>query len=259
VMKDLYSFSRDEKEHEEFYENAKTAYHKIFDRLGMGDRTYLTFASGGSFSKYSHEFQTLSDAGEDTIYIDEEKNIAINEEVNTPEVIADLGLNKDKLRKEKSIEVGNIFKLGTRFSEPLGLTYKDSAGEDKPVIMGSYGIGPGRLMGTVVELTSDENGLVWPKEVAPFDVHLVEIVSTDPNVKGSTEELYEKLIKEGKEVLYDDRNIRAGEKFSDSDLIGIPTRVVVSEKTLTEGKFEVKDRKSGETAMLTEGELIKQI
>jgi len=257
LMKDLYSFNETEEDLEKFYEQAAEAYMRIFKRAGIGDKTYRTFAAGGTFSKFSDEFQTLSDAGEDTIYIDEEKNIAINEEVYTDEVIADLGLNKNKLRKEKSIEVGNIFKLGTRFSEALDLKYKTSDGEAKPVIMGSYGIGPGRLMGTVVELTSDENGLVWPEEVAPFDIHLVEIASDNPEVKKATEALYKKLVGAGKEVLYDDRDIRAGEKFSDSDLIGIPTRVVIGEKTLAEGKFEVKRRRGGETTMLTETELLK--
>ncbi len=258
LMKDLYSFNETQEDLDVFYEQTAEAYMRIFTRTGVGDKTYRTFADGGSFSKFSDEFQTLSDAGEDTIYIDDEKGVAINEEVYKDDVIADLGLNKDKLRKEKSIEVGNIFKLGTRFSEPLGLTYKDSDGEEKLVIMGSYGIGPGRLMGTVVELASDENGIVWPNEIAPFDIHIIEVPSENVEVKNTSEKLYSSLVEAGKEVLYDDRDIRAGQKFSDSDLIGIPLRVVVSEKTITEGKLEVKERKSGEVTKLTEGELRKK-
>jgi len=242
VMKDLYSFSRSQEELDLFYEEVALAYGRIFERVGIGSRTYKTFASGGVFSKYSHEFQTICDAGEDTIYVDEERHIAINEEVYTDEVVADLDLRKESLTAHKAIEAGNIFKLGTRFSEPLGLTYKDEAGESKPVIMGSYGIGPGRLMGTVVELLSDDKGLVWPEAIAPFRVHLLSLSADE-----AADVAYVALTEAGIEVLYDDRDARAGEKFADSDLLGIPYRVVIGKRSAESGEAEVKHRTGGES------------
>lgn len=246
VMKDLYSFSKDQQEHEKFYNACADAYARIFERVGLGDITYKTFASGGSFSKYSHEFQTLSEAGEDTVYVSKDKKIAINKEVYNPEVLQDLGVSKDELTEEKSIEVGNIFSLGTRFSEALGLNYKNAEGAEVPVVMGSYGIGPARLMATVAEILSDDKGLVWPEAVAPFRVHLVSLGS-EPQVIEEADELYRELTEAGVEVLYDDRDLRAGEKFADSDLLGLPLRIVVSEKTVTAGKYEVVERASGST------------
>ncbi len=257
VMKDLYSFSRTEQELEEFYNKVIQAYQNIFKRVGIGDRTYLTFASGGSFSKFSHEFQTICDAGEDTIYVSTERNLAVNLEVCTDEVLAELSLIKNELVPHKAIEVGNIFKLGTRYSEPLGLTYTSETGERLPVVMGSYGIGLGRLMGTIAEVLSDENGLVWPKSVAPFAVHLIYLPSKDEKVKKAAEKLYQELIDDEIEVLFDDRELKAGEKFAESDLIGLPHRVVVSEKSVESGKWELKNRATGEVAMVDTGELIK--
>jgi prolyl-tRNA synthetase len=250
--KALYSFSKDENEHNEFYEKAKEAYKNVFQRAGIGDLTHLTFASGGSFSKFSHEFQAITDAGEDTIYIDEKSGIVVNKEVYTEEVLKGLGLKKEELVEKKAIEVGNIFSLGTRFSEPFDLKYKNEKGEEKLVIMGSYGIGLGRLMGTVVEILSDDKGIVWPVSIAPFKVHIVEITSSNTKVKETAEKLYDTLVKNGIEVLYDDREARAGEKFNDSDLIGIPMRIVVSDKGLEKGEFEVKLRKDGEIFSLKE-------
>ena len=255
IMKDMYSFSRDDAEHEKFYEKSKSAYKNVFDRVGLGDRTYITFASGGSFSKYSHEFQTISEAGEDIIYIDKEKHIAVNKEVYTDDVLKDLNLKKKELSLKKAIEVGNIFSLGTRFSEALGLSYKDKKGEDRLVVMGSYGIGPERVMGTVVEVLSDGKGIVWPESIAPFRIHLIDLSSGNKKVRDYAEELYEDLLQEKIEVLFDDRDVRAGEKFADADLIGIPYRAVVSEKTMEEGKIEVVDRKNGKTRMLAEAQL----
>jgi prolyl-tRNA synthetase len=250
LMKDLYSFNEDIKAHEIFYEKIKQAYVNVFDRVGLGDKTYITFASGGSFSKYSHEFQTITDAGEDIIFIDEDKKIAINKEVLNDEVLKDLGLKKSDLVEKKAVEVGNIFNLGTRFSDALGLTYKDEKGELKSVYMGSYGIGPGRVMGTIAEILSDDQGLIWPESVAPFSIHLLALFDQEGKVKKSADELYEELSKKGVEVLYDDRDISAGEKFSDSDLIGIPKRYVISEKTLANNSLEVKDRATGKVEMI---------
>ena len=244
VMKDMYSFSRNETEHNVFYEKSKIAYKNVFTRAGIGDNTYLTFASGGMFSKFSHEFQTITDAGEDIIYIHKEKHIAINKEVFTDEIKKDLGLD-DNFMEAKSVEVGNIFTLADRFSSALNLTYKDEDGKDTPVFMGSYGIGPARLMGTIVEVLSDEKGIVWPEAVAPFRYHLISLAPDDEAVMKLGDDLYQKLTAKGIEVLYDDRaGISAGEKFADSDLLGIPTRIVVSKKT-ADNIFEVKDRKTG--------------
>lgn len=255
--KALYSFSKDEKEHNEFYERAKGAYVNIFKRVGIGDLTYLTFASGGSFSKFSHEFQAITSAGEDTIYLDEKSGVAVNKEVYSDEILESLNFKKDKLVEKKSIEVGNIFSLGTRFSEPFDLKYKNEKGEEKMVIMGSYGIGLGRLMGTVVEILSDDKGMVWPVSIAPFKVHIIEINSDNKKVRETAERLCNAFAKMGVEVLYDDRDARAGEKFNDSDLIGIPMRIVVSDKGLEKGEFEIKLRKDGKVFSFNEEDILK--
>ncbi|MFA5838931.1 MAG: aminoacyl--tRNA ligase-related protein [Candidatus Paceibacterota bacterium] len=240
--KALYSFSKSEEEHNEFYEKAKLAYKNIFGRVGIGHLTYMTFASGASFSKFSHEFQTVTGAGEDTIYIDEDKSIAVNKEVYEDEVLKSLGLEKDKLIEKRAIEVGNIFSLGTRFSEPFDLKYKDENGKEKLAVMGSYGIGLERLMGTIVEVLSDGKGIIWPESVAPFKVHLLAL-GDDDKTNHEANKLYEELLQKGIEVLYDDRkNISAGEKFADADLIGIPYRIVVSKRSLNDGGFEIKKR-----------------
>ncbi len=254
--KALYSFSKDDKEHNEFYEKSKVAYKNIFDRVGIGHLTYITFASGGTFSKFSHEFQAITDAGEDIIYLDEKKKIAVNKEVYNDEVLKEVGLDKKDLVEKKAIEVGNIFSLGTKFSEPFDLKYKNEKGEEKFVVMGSYGIGLSRLMGTVVEILSDDKGLVWPVSVAPFKVHIIEISSNNEKVRAKAEDIFKSLIEMGIETLYDDRDARAGEKFNDSDLIGIPLRIVIGEKGLEKKEFEVKVRKSGEVKNLTESELM---
>jgi prolyl-tRNA synthetase len=259
--KAMYSFSKNEKEHEEFYEKAKVAYNNIFKRAGIGHLTYLTFASGGTFSKFSHEFQTLTSAGEDTIFLDEEKNIAVNKEIvelNNLKMLADLGFgDKSKLSEHKTIEVGNIFSLGTKFSAPFELKYKDEKGKEKLVIMGSYGIGLGRLMGTIVEALSDDKGIIWPEEVAPFKVHMLSL-SESENVKTEADKLYADLNKKNIEVLFDDRtDISAGEKFADSDLLGMPYRIVVSERSLKEGGFEIKKRNEEKGKIINAEELFE--
>lgn len=251
--KALYSFSKDETEHNDFYEKAKNAYQRIFDRVGIGHLTYVTFASGGTFSKFSHEFQTLTEAGEDTIYVDLDKKIAVNKEVYSEEILANLGLEEEKLTEKKGIEVGNIFTLGTKFSEPFDLKYKNEKGEDNLVFMGCYGIGLGRLMGTVVEALSDAKGIVWPDSISPFKFHLIEITSDKPEVKAKAEEIYKMLGED--EVLYDDRDLRAGEKFADADLLGMPWQIIVSEKNVASGQLEVKNRRTGEAKMVKADEL----
>jgi len=254
IMKDMYSFAQTQEEHDILYNLISDAYVRIYKRLGLGDDTFKTFASGGSFSKYSHEFQTVTDAGEDVIYISKEKGIAINQEVYTDEVLKDIGVSKSELEKVKASEVGNIFSLGAKFSEVLKLSYKNKAGIDTPVIMGSYGIGPARIMGILVEKFADDKGIIWPKSVAPFAVHLICIGDND-----TADALYDKLQKEGIEVLYDDRDVRPGQKFADSDLIGIPLRIVVSPKTLEAGGVEIKERTKTESKIVTEGELFAML
>ena len=254
-MKDLYSFSRTQEEHDAFYEKISGAYDRVFERLGLGDSTFKTFASGGSFAKFSHEFQTISEVGEDVIYLDRGKNIAINEEVLNDEVLAELGVNRDELEEAKAVEVGNIFTLGTRFSDPLDLNYTDENGESKPVIMGSYGIGPSRLMGLIAEHFADDKGLVWPENVAPYKVYLVSI----GDVAEQANELYEKLKTAGVSVLFDDRDERPGAKFADAELIGLPYRVTISGRLLEEEKLEFTPRNGGETELLTLDELLAKI
>ncbi|MEI7688972.1 MAG: aminoacyl--tRNA ligase-related protein [Candidatus Nomurabacteria bacterium] len=254
--KALYSFSKNEEEHNIFYEKAKQSYKNIFSRVGIGHLTYMTFASGGTFSKFSHEFQTITSAGEDTIYVEENKGIAVNKEVYTDEVLESLGLKKEDMVENKAIEVGNIFSLGTKFSTPFDLKYKDEKGEDNLVIMGCYGVGLGRLMGTVVEVLSDDKGIIWPESISPFKVHLLSLGS-DENVKKNAEDLYNKLNERRIEVLFDDRSdVSAGEKFADSDLIGIPYRIVVSKRSLADGGFEVKKRTEVQGKIINEQELI---
>ncbi len=256
LMKDLYSFSENREQHDEFYEKISQAYVRVFTRLGLGDFTYKTFASGGSFSKFSHEFQTVSSVGEDTIYISDEKKIAINEEVLTDEVLTELGLKREDLREEKAVEVGNIFTLGYKFSEALGLKFIDRDGVEKPVFMGSYGIGPSRVMGMIAEHFSDDKGLVWPENVAPAKVYLVQIGDRS---KQLAEEIYKELQAKGIEVLFDDREVRPGQKFADAELMGIPYRVTVSDRLMESDSFELVERVSGELKILNRDELLEKL
>jgi len=259
VMKDAYSFAKGEEDHTKFYDECSDAYMRIFTRAGIGEDTFVTFASGGAFTKFSHEFQTICDSGEDTIYINRDKKIAINEEVLNDETLKDLGLTRDELEEVKTAEVGNIFNFGTQKSEELGLYYKNEKSENIPVWMGSYGIGVTRLMGLLVEKFADDKGIVWPESVAPFQVHLIEISNDNKDVVADAQELYRELTEAGVEVLWDDRDARAGEKFADSDLIGIPLRVVVSEKTLAAGKYECVDRASGKVEHKSLHELLGRL
>lgn len=255
IMKDLYSFSRTQAEHDSFYEKAQEAYGRIFKRLGLGDITYLTFASGGSFAKFSHEFQTITDVGEDTVYLHEGKKIAINQEVYNDEVLSSLGVSKNELSEKKAVEVGNIFSLGTKYAEALGLNFTDEKGEVKPVIMGSYGIGPGRVMGAIVEHFADDKGLIWPAQIAPYLVYLVSLGENENQQEADG--LYKELTAAGIEVLYDDRDERAGEKFADADLLGLPYRVVVSQKSLQAGGYELKSRNQEKTQTVNKNELLE--
>ena len=254
MMKDLYSFSTDREQHLDFYERCAQTYLKIFDRLGIGDSTFRTFASCGSFSKFSDEFQTLCDAGEDIIYLDREKKIAVNEEVYNDETLKQLGLEADKLEKCKAAEVGNIFTLGYKYTDALDLCYNDEDGKRQKVFMGSYGIGPSRVMGVIAEKLSDDKGLVWPEEIAPYKYYLVGIGET------GEQKAAELHAKSPENIIWDDRKTaRTGEKFADADLMGIPYRAVVSEKTLADDKVEIKNRRTGETKLLTLNEFISKL
>ena len=254
MMKDLYSFSKNREEHAVFYEKCAASQKKIFNRLGIGSDTFRTFASGGAFSKYSDEFQTLCDVGEDIIYLNREKGIAVNEEVYNDEVLADLGLDKSKLEQCKAAEVGNIFTLGYRFSDALDLCYNDEDGKRQKVFMGSYGIGPSRVMGVIAEKLSDDKGLIWPEEIAPYKYYIVGIGEKGEEMAAKLHDMVPE------DVILDDRkNARTGEKFADAELMGIPYRVVISDKTLAENKVELKNRKTDETKLLTLDEFISKL
>ena len=244
LMKDLYSFHASEEDLDDFYAKAEKAYARIFERLGLADSTYETFASGGIFSKFSHEYQTILPVGEDTIYYNKDKSLVFNKEVFTPEVLAEFGAKESDFESTKAAEVGNIFKLKFKYSEPLGLKFTDESNETKVVYMGCYGIGVSRVMGVIAEKFADEKGLVWPKTVAPFRYYLVGI-----GEKGllKASEIY---TGHESEILFDDRDLRPGEKFADSELIGIPYRVVISDKTLESGSAEVVERKTGKKKLV---------
>lgn len=237
-MKDLYSFHTNQEDLDRYYEIVKEAYCKIFKNLGFDSEiTYLTYASGGAFSKYSHEFQVVSDVGEDHIYCCEKCRVAVNKDILDDQNTCPECGNADLIEK-KGIEIGNIFKLGSKFSDAFGFKYADETGKMNLPVMGCYGIGTSRIMGSLVEIYHDENGIIWPKSIAPFQVHLISI-------KGAEKEgnkLYEDLKKEGVEVFYDDRDERPGNKFNDADLIGIPLRLVISNRTLEKNGVEWKER-----------------
>jgi prolyl-tRNA synthetase len=249
LMKDLYSFHTDEKDAEAYYEKAARVYEKIFKTLGLN--AVRARASGGAFSKYSDEFQTPAEAGEDTIYICQKCKIAFNKELAAEEICPECQ-NKD-FETFRGIEVGNIFKLKTKFSEPFDLRFKSQDGSSKPVIMGCYGIGISRLLGTIAEVSNDENGLIWPQSVSPFKVHLLNLVKK----KETADKIYKILQDASVEVLYDDREDAAsGEKLIEADLFGVPIRLVISDKTIKENKIETKKRTEEKARLIREEELL---
>ena len=241
IMKDMYSFHATEADLNAYYEKVEQAYKNIYDRLGLGDDTFKTFASGGVFSKYSHEYQTFLPVGEDTIYHTSDHSVNLNDEVYNDEVMADLGVKREDLTPDRAAEVGNIFKLKLKYSEPLELNFINQDNEQKTVYMGCYGIGVSRLMGVIAEKFSDDKGLVWPENVAPFKYYLIAIGNVAEKVAEDFYQNHQDL------VLYDDRNARPGEKFSDADLIGLPYRIVISDKTIAENVVELTNRQTGET------------
>jgi prolyl-tRNA synthetase len=251
TMKDMYSFARDQEEHDEIYEQIAEAYARVYARLGIGDITYRTYADGGIFTKkFSDEFQTISPIGEDTIYVHEGKKIAFNEEIMSDETLEKMGVKREELVEKRGVEVGNIFPLESKYSDALELFYSDENGDQQSIIMGCYGIGVSRLMGVLAEHFSDEKGLVWPANIAPFQV-IISQLGDDDTVTQHAYDMYQKLTDKGVAVLWDDRiDARPGEKFADADLLGIPYRVIVSAKTVAANTFEVKQRVSAESQML---------
>lgn len=250
-MKDLYSFHIDETDLNRYYEIVKQAYFKIYERIGIGPETVLTFSSGGNFSQFSHEFQTLNEGGEDTIYLCPNCHVAVNKEIiDTQKTCPECG--SDKLEAVKATEVGNIFKLRTKFSEAFKFYYSDSQGQEKIVEMGCYGMGPSRVMGTVVELRHDDLGIIWPKNIAPYQIHLI-------GLDGLGEDLYRELLSKNVDVLFDDREISAGAKFADADLIGIPIRLVISQRSQEKGGIEFKLRSEKESEIIEAKDLVSKI
>ena len=248
VMKDMYSLHSSAEDLDAFYNATIEAYKRCYDRFGIGEDTYVTFASGGAFTKFSHEFQTICDAGEDIIYLHRGKNIAVNEEV-LEDAIKELGVSRDELEAVKTAEVGNIFNFGTEKSEQMNVMFTDKDGTQKPVYLGSYGIGITRVMGVIVEKFADEKGIVWPESIAPAKVYLVQIGGDESRAKA--DELYETLLSRGVEVIYDDRDERPGAKFADAELMGIPYRVTVSDRLLADGTYEFTPRTGGQSEVLT--------
>jgi len=249
VMKDMYSLHTTKEDMDMYYDKIIDAYKKCYERFGIGESTFVTFASGGAFTKFSHEFQTICDAGEDVLYVNEDQSVAVNEEV-LDDATHELGIDKTVLKPVKSAEVGNIFKFGTEKSEKMGIYFTDSEGAQRPIYLASYGIGITRVMGVVVEKFADDKGIVWPASIAPFQVHLLGLGED----MADADRVYQDLIDAGVEVLYDDRTgVMAGEKFADADLLGMPTRIVISKRSLENGGAEVKGRtrSEGEIVPLT--------
>ena len=245
-MKDMYSFHETQEDFDRFYQLAKEAYLRIYSRCGLVAK--VTEASGGAFSeKLSYEFMVLTDAGEDDIlYCDSCTHCANVEVSQQKEGDTCEKCGKGTLALGKASEVGNVFDLGQKYPKALGFTYKDKEGKDQYPIMGCYGIGTTRLMGTIVETMADDKGMVWPESVAPFRFHLVSLAPDDAEVLALADSLYNDLTKKGVTVLYDDRGLRAGEKLNDSDLIGIPIRIIVGKETVKSGQVEIVARTTGE-------------
>lgn len=255
VMKDMYSMHANQTDMDQYYEQVISAYKRAFERLGLGESTFVTFASGGAFTKFSHEFQTICDAGEDTLYANMDRTVAVNKEV-LDDATNELGVDKNDLTPVTTAEVGNIFKFGTEKSEKMDFYYTGEDGQRHAVYLASYGIGITRVMGVIVEKFADDKGLVWPDNIAPFRVYLVSIGSGGAAV---ADDLYTELQKAGIEVLYDDRDARPGEKFADAELMGLPYRITTSDRLASEQKFELTVRATGDTSLLTISELLDKL
>jgi len=251
-MKDLYSFHADEADLDQYYEKAKDAYVRIFEACGLDAK--IVEASGGTFSKYSHEFQVFTESGEDLVYSCAKCGIYRNKEIIDGEA-CECG---QKWEVNKAIEVGNIFKLKTKYSAAFDFKYTNEEGKESDVQMGCYGIGPSRIVGAIAEIHHDESGLIWPEVVAPFKVHIMNL-GPDAEAKNVAERLYKNLNESGVEVLFDDRDLSAGVKLKDSDLIGLPIRIVVSSKTLATNAVELKRRDSDDIEMVDIEKIVAQL
>lgn len=244
LMKDLYSYSKNEEDHKAFYDKMIQAYTNFYERVGLGEDTFVTVATGGVFTKnVSHEFQTICDAGEDIVYIDRANKMAYNEEA-----VEESGVDVSSFEKVKTAEVGNIFSFGGDKCEQMGLLFMDADGKNKPVILGSYGIGITRVMGVIVEKYADEKGLVWPKNIAPYQIELVSLFKEEGDASHQASEKIYDLLKDKYEILYDDRNLGAGPKMFDADLYGMPIQIIVGDKSLAKGVVELKNRQTGEVS-----------
>ncbi len=250
LMKDLYSIHATQEDFWKYYEEVSDAYMRVFSRLGF--KAIMTEAAGGVFTKNkTREYQVMAPVGEDTVYICDQCQAGFNKEVFEGKIGDQCPkCGKGKVEENRTIEVGNIFPFDTYYSEKMGIYYTDKTGIKKPAWFGSYGIGITRVLGTLVEIFHDDKGIIWPEAVAPFKVHLIQI-GDDAKVKEAAEKLYDDLLKQDAEVLYDDREDKtAGEKFADADLIGIPYRIVVSEKTLANDCVEIKKRSEKEMKLV---------
>ncbi len=259
IMKDLYSFHKDEKDLLSYYEIMKKVYMDVFRDLGIGEDTFITVASGGDFTEqFSHEFQTICDNGEDLIYLDRKNKIAYNEEVINEENSKKLNVDFNSLEKVKACEVGNIFPLNTKFSKSFDFKYVNENGNSDLVYMGCYGIGISRLMGVIAEKLSDDKGLVWPSAISPFSIHLIVLFKDkEDEFYKMAEDIYKEMQDKNIEVLFDDREIGVGEKLADSDLIGITNRIIVSSKAKEAGGFELKLRNNDKSEIITKDQLFK--
>jgi prolyl-tRNA synthetase len=255
VMKDLYSYSKNQEDHDIFYNKMIEAYKAFYEKVGLGKDTFVTVASGGVFTKnISHEFQTICDAGEDIVYIDRENNIAYNEEA-----IEESKIDISNFEKVKTAEVGNIFSFGSDKCEQMGLMFMDADGIKKPVTLGSYGIGISRVMGVIVEKYADEKGLIWPKNIAPYHIEIVSLFKEKgDNVYEQSEKIYN-LLKDKYEILLDDRHVGAGSKMFDADLYGIPSQIIIGDKSLAKGVVEIKNRQTGEVVEVAVDDVEKKI
>jgi len=240
-MKDMYSFHTDATELDNYYEQVVAAYMRVFSRVGLN--AFRVKALGGVFSpEPSDEFTVEAPVGEDTIFRCDHCDFAENKEIATVKA-GDTCPNGDgSIQEIKGIEVGNTFRLGAKYSSAINWTIADKEGKTTPVLMGCYGIGISRLVGAVVECSHDDHGIIWPQAIAPYDVHVVNLMRTKADVADDTAVLLERA---GYSVLYDDRpEASVGAKLADADLFGIPVRVVISERSLAQGSIEVKARKS---------------
>lgn len=267
LMKDAYSFDLNLEEGRKSYNKFFVTYLRTFDRLGL-KAIPMAADSGPIGGDMSHEFLVLADTGESELAchkdfmamnleaeeIDFEANLqpivdrftnlyAATDEKREPEAEASLG---DDLVTARGIEVGHIFHFGTKYSDPLGAKITDADGNEVMVSMGSYGIGVSRLVGAIIEASHDEDGIAWPEFVAPFRVGLINLKVGDDTCVTACDDMYEKLTNAGVEVLYDDRDIRAGGKFADMDLIGLPWQIIAGPRGLKDGMVEFKNRATGE-------------